>query len=73
VCLAHGIISKGEGLPCPLDDAGRFTAEVPDFQGQYVKVGCRRRWFSLQRLGIGFGTAWKEGKMDKLRSGRIRS
>ena len=24
--------------PCPIDDAGRFTSEVPDFAGQYVKV-----------------------------------
>ena len=23
--------------PCPIDDAGRFTKEVPDFAGQYVK------------------------------------
>ena len=37
VCLAHGIISKGEDLPCPVDSNGRFTAEVPDFQGMKVK------------------------------------
>lgn len=42
--------------PCPIDEAGKFTNEVPDFQGQHVKVrrrGLREsgrvlRFFSLQ-------------------------
>lgn len=38
MCLAHGVIAKGEGIPCPLDDGGRFTAEVTDFSGMYAKV-----------------------------------
>ncbi|WIA42068.1 hypothetical protein OEZ86_009348 [Tetradesmus obliquus] len=37
VCLANGVIAKGEGLPCPIDLNGRFTAEVTDFAGKYVK------------------------------------
>ncbi|KIY92575.1 isoleucyl-tRNA synthetase [Monoraphidium neglectum] len=37
VCLAHGVIEKGEGLPCPVDLSGRFTEEVPDFAGKHVK------------------------------------
>ncbi|KAK2078938.1 hypothetical protein QBZ16_002628 [Prototheca wickerhamii] len=41
VCLAAGVIAKGEGLPCPVDDAGRFTSEVVDFAGQYVKDADR--------------------------------
>ncbi|KAL6767828.1 TSI2 [Auxenochlorella protothecoides x Auxenochlorella symbiontica] len=41
VCLASGVISKGEDLPCPVDAAGRFTAEVTDFAGQYVKDADR--------------------------------
>ena len=41
VCLAAGVIAKGEGLPCPVDDAGRFTSEVADFAGQYVKDADR--------------------------------
>jgi len=36
VCLREGIIEKTK-LPCPVDDNGRFTAEVTDFAGQYVK------------------------------------
>lgn len=38
VCLAHGVIAKGEGVPCPVDDDGRFTEVVADFKGMYVKV-----------------------------------
>ena len=37
VCLTHGIIKKGEALVCPLDANGRFTDEVPEFQGKFVK------------------------------------
>lgn len=28
MCLAHGVVPKGDGLPCPVDLNGRFTAEV---------------------------------------------
>jgi isoleucyl-tRNA synthetase len=38
VCLAHGVIAKGEGIPCPIDDAGRFMDPVADFKGLYVKA-----------------------------------
>ncbi len=38
VCVANGIVSKsGEDLPCPVDANGRFTKEVPDFEGRSVK------------------------------------
>ena len=37
VCLANGIISKGEDLPCPVDANGRFTEEVTHFVGRAVK------------------------------------
>lgn len=38
VCLANGIINKGDKLFCPIDDSGVYTSEVPDYQGQYVKA-----------------------------------
>ena len=38
IAIAHGIIREDEIPPCPLDEAGRFTAEVPDYQGMNVKV-----------------------------------
>eukprot|EP00879_Flechtneria_rotunda_P010867 GHRR01011357.1.p1 GENE.GHRR01011357.1~~GHRR01011357.1.p1 ORF type:complete len:1070 (+),score=427.67 GHRR01011357.1:521-3730(+) len=41
VGLGAGVISKGEGLPCPVDLNGRFTQEVTDFAGRYVKDADR--------------------------------
>jgi len=37
VCLANGVIQKGPNLPNPVDGSGKFTAEVTDFKGRYVK------------------------------------
>ncbi|CAG7850652.1 Isoleucine--tRNA ligase, cytoplasmic; AltName: Full=Isoleucyl-tRNA synthetase; Short=IleRS [Serendipita indica DSM 11827] len=37
VALAHGVIRHDDMPPCPLDDIGRFTNEVPDFAGMYFK------------------------------------
>lgn len=41
VCLAHNIIEKGEGIPCPVDLNGRFTEEVTDFAGRCGHDWCR--------------------------------
>ena len=38
IALAYEVISEDEMPPCPIDDAARFTSEVSDFAGQYVKV-----------------------------------
>lgn len=38
IALASGILRPDEMPPCPIDDAGRFTNEVPDFEGLNVKV-----------------------------------
>lgn len=40
IALAYEVINDDEVPPCPIDDAGRFTSEVPDFVGQYVKACC---------------------------------
>lgn len=38
VCLAHGIIYKGQkDIPCPVDSSGRFTAPVDCVLGKHVK------------------------------------
>eukprot|EP01027_Heterolobosea_sp_BB2_P022048 GEZU01032431.1.p1 GENE.GEZU01032431.1~~GEZU01032431.1.p1 ORF type:complete len:1094 (+),score=459.19 GEZU01032431.1:187-3468(+) len=37
VCLNNGIVRKGEAIVCPLDLNGRFTKQVPDFEGMYIK------------------------------------
>ncbi|QLQ79222.1 hypothetical protein HG537_0B05690 [Torulaspora globosa] len=36
-CLKNGIIEEDGFLPNPVDDAGKFTPEVSDFSGLYVK------------------------------------
>ena len=42
IALAYEVIDADEMPPCPIDDSGRFTGEVPDFVGQYVKVSVLR-------------------------------
>jgi isoleucyl-tRNA synthetase len=37
VCLAHGVIKKGQDLPCPVDTNGMFTDTVPPVKGLHVK------------------------------------
>ena len=38
LCETQGVIEKdGTGMPCPMDDSGCFTSEVPDFVGMYFK------------------------------------
>ncbi|KAJ7268828.1 tRNA synthetases class I-domain-containing protein [Mycena haematopus] len=38
IALASGILRPDEAPPCPIDDACRFTSEVPDFEGLNVKA-----------------------------------
>eukprot|EP00045_Choanoeca_perplexa_P016863 m.233311 g.233311 ORF g.233311 m.233311 type:complete len:1289 (-) comp17379_c0_seq1:2522-6388(-) len=36
ICLANGVVTP-ENVVCPIDDSGRFTSEVPDYEGIYIK------------------------------------
>lgn len=38
IALAHGILAPEDMPPCPIDDRGHFTREVPDFVGLHVKA-----------------------------------
>lgn len=38
IAIAHGVLRADEMPPCPIDDRGHFTKEVPDFVGLHVKV-----------------------------------
>eukprot|EP00887_Chlorella_sp_A99_P005236 scaffold1.g5236.t1 len=51
VCLAHGVVSRGEGLPCPVDDAGCFTDPVEDFKGQHVKAADKEIIRRIKDMG----------------------
>jgi isoleucyl-tRNA synthetase len=37
VCLANGVISKGDEIPCPVDASGLFTDPVEPVKGIHVK------------------------------------
>jgi len=51
VCMAAGLIQAGGDIICPLDGAGRFTAPVTDFQGQYVKDADKNIMKHLKGMG----------------------
>lgn len=39
LCVSQGVIEMdGTGMPCPMDDSGCFTSEVPDFEKVYFKT-----------------------------------
>lgn len=38
VALENGVVTREEMPPCPVDEVGRFTKEVSDFEGMYIKV-----------------------------------
>lgn len=38
IAIREGIVRKDEMPPCPIDEKGQYTSEVPDYEGQYVKV-----------------------------------
>ncbi|KAF8623102.1 hypothetical protein AX15_006513 [Amanita polypyramis BW_CC] len=38
IAIANGILRPEDIPPCPIDDAGRFTKEVPDFAGMNIKA-----------------------------------
>ncbi|KAG7292041.1 hypothetical protein NEMBOFW57_002072 [Staphylotrichum longicolle] len=49
--VAAGFITPRRLPPCPVDDAGCFTAEVPDYVGQYVKTADRAILKDLRSTG----------------------
>ncbi|CAG9465638.1 unnamed protein product [Pedinophyceae sp. YPF-701] len=52
VCMAHGIVSKGEELPCPVDASGVFVAPVTDFAGMYVKDADKAIIHAVKERGL---------------------
>lgn len=49
--MANGIISEKRPGPNPLDDVGRFTSEVSDYEGIYVKDADRKIIKHLKETG----------------------
>lgn len=51
IAMANGITSLDNLPPCPVDEAGRFTAEVPDYQGVHVKEADKQIQKDLKARG----------------------
>ncbi|XP_028405493.1 isoleucine--tRNA ligase, cytoplasmic-like [Dendronephthya gigantea] len=51
VSLAHGVIKKGDKVPCPVDNQGQFTEEVTDFNGIHVKEADKKITKLLKERG----------------------
>ncbi|RCN34873.1 isoleucine--tRNA ligase [Ancylostoma caninum] len=51
ICLENGIITKDMKIICPVDESGRFTQEVSDFAGVYVKDADKQICKKLKELG----------------------
>jgi len=49
-CLANGIIEAGNP-PTPIDDDGRYTSEIKDFEGIYVKDADKLIMEELKKRG----------------------
>ncbi|KAK4143920.1 isoleucyl-tRNA synthetase [Dichotomopilus funicola] len=49
--VAAGFITPQRLPPCPVDEAGRFTSEVPDYAGQYVKIADKAILKDLRSTG----------------------
>jgi isoleucyl-tRNA synthetase len=49
--VAAGFITPSRLPPCPVDEAGRFTSEVPDYVGQHVKTADKAILKDLRPTG----------------------
>lgn len=43
MCFENGLVTKEMPSICPVDSCGKFTGEVTDFKGMYVKVKKKRK------------------------------
>lgn len=50
-CLENGLITKDMKIVCPVDESGRFTEEVTDFKGMYVKDADKQICKRLKESG----------------------
>jgi len=52
ICREAGIVTKNEGIVCPVDANGNFTEEVTDFAGQYIKDADKHIMANLKERGL---------------------
>ncbi|EDQ92788.1 uncharacterized protein MONBRDRAFT_19043 [Monosiga brevicollis MX1] len=69
VCLAAGVVTATD-IPCPLDDCGKYTDEVSDYKGMYIKdadnVIIKRlkdegKMFQAGRVKHAYAHCWRSG------------
>lgn len=51
ISVAHGIVREDEIPPCPLDESGKFTSEVKEYEGKHVKDADSQIIKDLQKKG----------------------
>ncbi|THD19745.1 Isoleucine--trna cytoplasmic [Fasciola hepatica] len=51
ICMANGIIGKDTPMVCPVDPCGRFTDEIKEFAGIYVKEADKTICSVLKQRG----------------------
>jgi len=51
VAIAHGVIRKDQSPPCPIDESGRFTSQVKEYQGVNVKEADKQIQKDLKKTG----------------------
>jgi len=51
VCVANGIVEKGDSLVCPVDGNGKFTEKISDYKGIYVKDADKTIMEELKKRG----------------------
>ncbi|WVR07005.1 isoleucine-tRNA ligase [Kwoniella sp. DSM 27419] len=51
ICVAHKVVRDDEIPPCPIDEAGKFTNEVPEYKGMHVKEADPTIIKDLQKKG----------------------
>lgn len=51
VCIANKVIEADKPIPCPVDDDGKFTTPVTDFEGLYIKDADKTIIQTLKNAG----------------------
>ncbi|CAI5449746.1 unnamed protein product [Caenorhabditis angaria] len=51
VCVNNGVIARDQKMICPVDEKGKYTAEVKEFEGVYVKDADKLIMKKLKEMG----------------------
>ncbi|KAI5478373.1 hypothetical protein MNV49_005224 [Pseudohyphozyma bogoriensis] len=51
IAIREGVVGKDEMPPCPIDEQGRYTDEVPEWKGMYIKDADKLIMKKLREMG----------------------